>query len=269
MQNSIGCRGNVDRILHSLRYAGKIFPLSLIFKVADPSTLIGLIGFAWDIPDVTGQFSHRRGVNEGNPSDHQFATNMTTDLSTHTLNMCKNNKRITSMTFVPEVSNWLAKTGHATAQHFAARYSRVLGFALALAAALLIANVISPPGVGAHPCEAVTHQDFAGTACGESGHDNSHENVIEVDGGRNRQLELRTYLPSNGTILSANGRITIVLAGFDLSNAEFDAPSTEIELSGSNDTDFVNPSSVTKDVATDKLELVLGPNFVSPVGDPG
>ena len=58
-------------------------------------------------------------------------------------------------------------------------------------------GVQSPAGAGAHDCGKgpAMHQDFQGTACEEFGHDSPHENIIEVDGGRDRKLAFRVYPP--------------------------------------------------------------------------
>ena len=79
--------------------------------------------------------------------------------------------------------------------------ARSLGITLLLAvgvlAVLLVAGVFSPEGVGAHPCPPVEtpHEDFHEIPCGKSGHDDPHENVIEVDGGRDNEMVFRIYPP--------------------------------------------------------------------------
>ena len=95
--------------------------------------------------------------------------------------------------------------------------------AAALLAALLAVAAFAPPGVEAHGCDSGTdiHRDYEGTPCTESGHDDPHRNVIQVDGGRDRELEFKVYPPSNRSYLETGDKIEIILAEFDLTAGDF------------------------------------------------
>ena len=68
--------------------------------------------------------------------------------------------------------------------------------AAVLIVGLLVAGVLMPLGVGAHPCGPETeHNDFHGVSCIESGHDDPHQEVIEVDAGRDRELVFKVFPP--------------------------------------------------------------------------
>ena len=70
-----------------------------------------------------------------------------------------------------------------------------------MVALLLASNLLSHPISSAHPCDPDStedmHEDFNRTAlgCGQPGHQEIHHNVIEVDGGRDRELEFKVYPP--------------------------------------------------------------------------
>ena len=102
-------------------------------------------------------------------------------------------------------------------------------FAFAVLAVLLAPAGSSKPSAHAHPCEEGEpgHKDFHETSCDQSGHDSPHENVIEVDGGRDNVMVFRVYPPpSDGQpnpFLGDRDKIRITLPGFRLSGADFDS----------------------------------------------
>ncbi len=143
---------------------------------------------------------------------------------------------------------------------------------LALAAAvwlamLLVAGAFAPAGVGAHPCDSEndmdTHEDFHGISCTESAHDDPHEIVIEVDGGRDRELEFRVYPPGAG-FLDPNDNVRITLSEFNFSEHDFGTAFDRIKLDGSGNGNEISPSNV--DVDGETLTLTL-PNPSVAVGD--
>ena len=88
------------------------------------------------------------------------------------------------------------------------RFGKSIGVALLLAAGLFVLVLAlsspSPSGVGAHPCvtpippPTEQHVDFqrTGVRCGLPTHQQeSHEHTFEVDGGRDRYLEFKAYVP--------------------------------------------------------------------------
>ena len=128
-------------------------------------------------------------------------------------------------------------------------------------ATVLTVNPFSPAGVGAHVPDAnqddecdVSHEDFQGTPCTESGHDEPHENIIEVDGGRDRELVFRVYPPSTGSYLDENEQIRITLPEFDLSETKFssndDAMLDLIDVDDSGDFEAVHPDAAVPDGQT-------------------
>ena len=93
------------------------------------------------------------------------------------------------------------------------RFGKSVGVALLVAAGLfalvLALSSPSPPGVGAHDCDPEatedmpdTHEDFQArpVACSAPTHQDTHEHTIEVDGGRDRELVFKAYVPNNGTL---------------------------------------------------------------------
>ncbi len=142
-------------------------------------------------------------------------------------------------------------------------------FAVAgLLAFLLAAGVFSPPGVGAHCPPEDGHEDFRSSpvACEEdsSGHQETHQNVIEVDGGRDRTLVFKAYVP-DGVTLNDGETIAIDLTGFDLSGAAPTVSSDLISVSGSADGATVyNPTAVV--VTGETLRITL-PNFSPALGE--
>ena len=88
------------------------------------------------------------------------------------------------------------------------RFGKSFGVALLVAAGLFVLALAlsspSPPGVGEDPCATPTpppteqHIDCRGDGvrCGETTHDNPHEHIIEVDGGRYRELVFKAYVPN-------------------------------------------------------------------------
>ena len=102
-------------------------------------------------------------------------------------------------------------------------------FAFAVLAVLLAPAGSSKPSAHAHPCEEGEpgHKDFHETSCDQSGHDSPHENVIEVDGGRDNELVFRVYPPPSDVqpnpFLGDRDKIRITLPGFRLSGADFDS----------------------------------------------
>ncbi len=114
-------------------------------------------------------------------------------------------------------------------------------FAVGLLAVLLAAGVFAPSGVGAHVpdtddddmCDD-SHVDFQRSPadCDDDGHQPIHRNVIEVDGGRDQELEFRAFVPGIAG-LSPTEEIGIDLSGFDLSNVDFNTIADSIEISWS------------------------------------
>ena len=87
------------------------------------------------------------------------------------------------------------------------RFGKSIAVAL-LVAACLFALVLalgspSPQSVGAHPCATGTpedmHEDFQArpVPCSAPTHQDIHEHTIEVDGGRDRELVFKAYVPEN------------------------------------------------------------------------
>ena len=145
--------------------------------------------------------------------------------------------------------------------------SRALAIGLMVAAVPLVALAFaigagtSPASVVAHPCPEGTmaghqdyHLDFYDNPCSESAHDKPHENVIEVDGGRDRELELKVYPPSPG-YLAANVSVSITLPEFDLSGHDFGANFARIKLDDSGNGTEISPEGV--DVEGQTLTLTL------------
>ena len=131
-----------------------------------------------------------------------------------------------------------------------------LFFAAGLLAVLLVAGVVWPSGVGAHDCAedadpADMHEDFHGIACTESGHDAPHENIIEVDGGRDREVVFRVYPPLANGYLDMDDKIEITLPGFDL-------------LGGVSEIDF---STVTTNEMNEMTGDAFGRVIISDSGD--
>ena len=108
----------------------------------------------------------------------------------------------------------------------------VLLAAAVLLAALLTAGVFAPSGVWATLCDENTpqdeqHRDFHNTPCVESGHDDPHVVLFEVDGGRDRKLEFWAFPPVPTGYLDAGDRIEITLLNFDLTNTNFSTVSDD------------------------------------------
>ena len=101
----------------------------------------------------------------------------------------------------------------------------VLLLAAGIIAVLVGVIFLFAPGVGAHPCTSGTdtHQDFQTrpVSCTAPTHQNIHEHTIEVDGGRDRELEFKAYVPSEPRYYdSANDSIVITF------HRSFDLPET-------------------------------------------
>ena len=90
------------------------------------------------------------------------------------------------------------------------RNVRLTAIALLLAAAAFFVVLVfageagnSPATVTAHPCATATppdmHLDFQAKSvpCSTPTHQKTHAHTIEVDGGRDRELVFKTYVPSN------------------------------------------------------------------------
>ena len=109
-------------------------------------------------------------------------------------------------------------------------FGRSIGVALLLTAGLFVLVLAlgspspSPSGVGAHDCDPDPtqdmHKDFRGdgVSCTESTHDDPHEHTIEVEGGRDRELVFKAYVPTEGKYYDdANDSIVIKFdKSFDL-----------------------------------------------------
>ena len=122
---------------------------------------------------------------------------------------------------------------------------RTLGIALLLAFAVL-AVLLAPagsstPSAHAHPCEEGEpgHKDFHETSCHQSGHDSPHENVIEVDGGRDNEMVFRVYPPNIPGYLDSGDHIKIILEEFRLPSAI-----TNAHLIGITDSSTPTPTTV-------------------------
>ena len=105
-------------------------------------------------------------------------------------------------------------------------FAIALLFAVGVLAVVLAPSVFFPASVGAHDCDEgpAGHIDFHDIACGDPGHDKPHENVIEVDGGRDNELVFRVFPPGDRvSYLGAGDQIEITLKDFRLSGAEFDS----------------------------------------------
>ena len=98
------------------------------------------------------------------------------------------------------------------------------------------------------------------------------QNIVEVDGGRDRELELRVYPAARNESISlgADDRIEITLQGFDLSGAIFDSPDLEdpitISGSGPNSPDTV-PSQIDVAILESKLILTVPSAIVRSAGE--
>ena len=149
----------------------------------------------------------------------------------------------------------------------------ILLLAAALFTFLFASSVISPPDSSAHPCDPAKiddmHEDFNRTVleCGESGHQGIHQNVIEVDGGRDRELKFKVYPPPNDrdSYLGAGDQIEITLPEFDLSRTDSSELETRILIAGSKDGDDSQTPEAPVEVGvnSDKLILTL-PELSSP-----
>ena len=159
-------------------------------------------------------------------------------------------------------------------EHMNVQALRSLGIALLLAlglvAAWLALGVVEPAGVGADDCAngSDMHEDFHENACGETGHDTPHENVIEVDGGRDSPMDFRFYPPLDGNdrTIATNDRIEIVLPDFDFANA-VDSDAVQgmmlVEIAGSKDGTSAkeHPETVTVDKDNREIALTFDPEF--------
>ena len=142
-----------------------------------------------------------------------------------------------------------------------------------MVALLLASNLLSPPISSAHPCDPDLmedmHEDFNTTAlvCGQPGHQEIHHNVIEVDGGRDRELEFKVYPPPDDrdSYLDRNDQIVVTLPEFNLSGARFNSQLEleRIKFSGSGDDSRIGPSPthVGVDALEGKLTLTLPESF--------
>ena len=140
--------------------------------------------------------------------------------------------------------------------------------AAALLAMLFASSVVSPRDSSAHPCDSESledlHEDFNRTVlrCNEHGHQGIHRHAIEVDGGRDKELEFKVYPPPNdpGSYLDANDQIVIAMPDFDLSRAQFDDLMSKIFIAGSRDEEdnLHSPAApVRVEVTDDALVLTL------------
>ena len=146
-------------------------------------------------------------------------------------------------------------------------FAIALLFAAVVLAVLLAHEVFNPASVGAHDCdpnvESDAHEDFHETVCDQSGHDKPHENVIEVDGGRDNEMVFRVFPPSDRvSYLGADDQIEITLKDFRLPRGEFDLDGRErVEISGSNEPESPAPLhpkyAVVMDEAPDTLLLTI------------
>lgn len=86
-------------------------------------------------------------------------------------------------------------------------------------------------------------------------------NILEVDGGRDRELEFQVNPPASNrsSYLDAGDQIEISLTGFDLSGAVFSSQTARerIEIRGSDASIAVAPTQVDADALTGKLTLTL------------
>ena len=154
------------------------------------------------------------------------------------------------------------------------------GIALLLAAVLiaglLAAGVLMPPSIGAHPClpetlESDTHNDFNRVSCAESGHDDPHQDVIEVDAGRDRELVFKVFPPNveyNSEYLNEGDQIEITLTEFDLSRADFqeDGALGFITIIDNVDPPDLRPTDV--EISDGKLILTI-PDLAAHIHGPG
>lgn len=156
--------------------------------------------------------------------------------------------------------------------------------AAGLLAALLAAGVFAPSGVEADPCDENTpedeqHQDFHNTPCVESGHDDPHVVLFEVDGGRDRELEFRVYPPASTGFLDVGDKIEIILLDFDLANTNFSTVSND-EMGGTtghpygriviaDSGDFAAVSVQSATVSGQSLILTLPDNLTGIADGPG
>lgn len=128
------------------------------------------------------------------------------------------------------------------------------------------------PGVGAHPCPPATvmHQDFQArpVSCSAPTHQDIHEHTIEVDGGRDRELVFKAYVPSEQRYYnSANDSIVITFhRSFDLPET---IPATSlITVDDSGDgAEFVVANAVPND--TEKTLTLTGGTFYDERVGPG
>ena len=151
-----------------------------------------------------------------------------------------------------------------------------IGVTLLLAASLLAVlfafGLFSPWESGAHPCApgltGDMHEDFNRTVleCDEPGHQNPHQNVIEVNGGRDRELKFKAYPPPSDrdSYLDAGDRIVIALPEFELAGADSNGLEDKISIAGSKDGSTDTPVTPTgADVSGNNLILTL-PNLSDP-----
>ena len=151
---------------------------------------------------------------------------------------------------------------------------RLMVAAVAFIALLVaIGAGISPVSVVAHPCPEGTmadhqdyHLDFNDNLCTEATHDKPHENVIEVDGGRDRELVLKVYPPSVG-YLDANDNISITLPEFDLSGLDLGANFARIKLNDSGNGTEISPEGVATEGQTLTLTLPASPDLANDAGE--
>ena len=145
--------------------------------------------------------------------------------------------------------------------------------AAVLVAGLFVAGVLMPLGVGADPCpdadESAEHDDFHGVSCTESGHDNPHQEVIEVDAGRDRELVFKVF-PPDDAYLNDGDQIEITLTEFDLSDFRDDRASELITITDNGDppNEDADPTPTNVEISDSNLVLTI-PDLTQHADGPG
>ena len=147
--------------------------------------------------------------------------------------------------------------------------------AAVLIAGLCVAGVLMPLGVGADRCDLETaeaeeeHDDFHGVSCTESGHDDPHQEVIEVDAGRDRELVFKVF-PPDDSYLNDGDQIEITLTEFDLSDFQDDRASELITITDNVDPPNEDPDPTPTNVEISDSNLVLTiPDLTQHTDGPG
>ncbi len=146
--------------------------------------------------------------------------------------------------------------------------------AAGLLAVLFLATLSPPGGVGAHDCDpdatpADVHEDFRGDGvpCTESTHDDPHEHIIEVNGGRDvgrdEGLVFKAYVPEDNRYYDkADDSIVIRFdKSFDLPANGPILPDNLIMVDDSGDGDALGDAQNEITATVNGKELILNGDF--------